>query len=228
MTTTTHPPRTARNRAPGTSTSASAGTSTRTPTGTSAARSTTTKPASGPASRPATRPAGKGSAAATRSAVRVTPAAPPRAPFVLLVLGLLGGALVSLLLLNTVLAEDAFTLTKLQRSNKLLNEQRQALQEEIAREESPTVLAQKARALGMVQPTRPAFVDARTGRVVGPRVRPVPHAAAAAAGAGGVVAVPGAVVPGDGVPGWREPTRSAGSSRVDTAATPNPSEGGAR
>jgi len=142
-------------------------------------------------------------------AARATPAAPPRAPFVLLVLGLLGGALVSLLLLNTVLAEDAFTLTKLQRSNKQLNEQRQALQEEIAREESPTVLAQKAKALGMVQPTRPAFVDAQTGRVVGSKVRPVPHAAAAAAGAGGVVGVPGAVVPGDGVPGWRGSGRQA-------------------
>ncbi|MCW2904080.1 MAG: hypothetical protein JWO67_6345, partial [Streptosporangiaceae bacterium] len=97
-----------------------------------------------------------------RSVIRTTgsPAvgaqsAPPRAPFVLLVVGLLGGALVSLLLLNTVLAEDAFTLTKLQRSNKQLGQQRQALQEEIAREESPEVLAQKAKALGMVQVTRP-------------------------------------------------------------------------
>lgn len=130
---------------------------------------------------------------------------PPRAPFVLLVVGLLGGALVSLLLLNTVLAEDAFTLTRLQRSNKQLTQQRQALQEEIAREEAPAVLAQKAKALGMVQPTRPAFVDAQARRVVGPRVRPVPHPAAAAAGAAGVVAVPGAVVPGDGVTGWNEP-----------------------
>ncbi|HEV7935405.1 MAG TPA: hypothetical protein VGP70_24205 [Actinomadura sp.] len=153
----------------------------------------------GRAASPA-RAAGRGTrAAAPRSqAAQAAQAAPPRAPFVLLVVGLLGGALVSLLLLNTVLAEDAFTLTKLQRGNKQLNQQRQALQEEIAREESPARLAQKAKALGMVQPSRPAFVDARTGRVVGPKVRPAPHAETAASAASGVVAVPGAVVVGDG------------------------------
>jgi hypothetical protein len=98
--------------------------------------------------------------------------------------------------LNTVLAQDAFTLTELQQSNNLLTQQRQALQEQIAREEAPERLAQKAKALGMIQPVRPAFVDARTGRVAGDTLRPVPHAAA------GVVGVPGAVVPGDGIPGW--------------------------
>src|SRR4051812_48154134 len=84
-------------------------------------------------------------AADTRTArVRVSAAragSTPRAPFVLLVVALLGGALVSLLLLNTVLAKDAFTLTELQQSNKLLTQQRQALQEQIAREESPERLA---------------------------------------------------------------------------------------
>jgi hypothetical protein len=175
--------------------------------------STGPKPASSP-TREATRPA-RGRTART-GRVRAAQTSPPRAPFVLLVVGLLGGALVSLLLLNTVLAEDAFTLTRLQRSNKQLNQQRQALQEEIAREEAPAVLAQKAKALGMVQPTRPAFVDAQTGRVVGPKVRPVPHAAAASAGAAGVVAVPGAVVPGDGITGWGDP------------AVPGAPEGGGR
>ncbi|GAA2100964.1 hypothetical protein [Actinomadura alba] len=167
-----------------------------------------TRPKASPPSREATRTGGAQPARAQspRTArVRSIQTAPPRAPFVLLVVGLLGGALVSLLLLNTVLAEDAFTLTKLQRSNKQLNQQRQALQEEIAREEAPERLAQKAKALGMVQPTRPAFVDEQARRVIGARVRPVPHPAAAAAGAAGVVAVPGAVVPGDGVTARGEP-----------------------
>ncbi|MGH3388052.1 MAG: hypothetical protein ACRDOO_04160, partial [Actinomadura sp.] len=121
MTTTTRPPRAARTGPPGTRSAAKP----------------TTEPTTGSGGRgtaPATRP--KPAAAPGRTVrrttaegpVRVAPAAPPRAPFVLLVLGLLGGALVSLLLLNTVLAEDAFTRTKLQRSNKQLNEQRQALQ----------------------------------------------------------------------------------------------------
>ena len=124
-------------------------------------------------------------------------AAPPRMPFVLLLVGLLGGALVSLLLLNTTLARDAFTLTELQRGNQQLLQQRQALQEEIAKEESPARFGQKAKALGMREPRQPAFVDAQTGHVVGSKVRPVPYPAAAAAAAAGVVGVPGAIVPGD-------------------------------
>ncbi|WP_433478447.1 hypothetical protein ACQPZP_16265 [Spirillospora sp. CA-142024] len=126
--------------------------------------------------------------------------APPRAPFVLLIVGLLGGALVSLLLLNTVLAKDAFTLTRLQQSNKQLDQQRQAYEEEIAREGSPQQLSNKAEALGMKQGEDPAFFSTDTGRANGGRIRPVPHAAAASAGAAGVLGVPGTVVPGDGVP----------------------------
>ncbi|GAA1813441.1 hypothetical protein [Actinomadura chokoriensis] len=137
------------------------------------------------------------------AAVRPRPAAAhraaPRAPFVLLIIGLLGGALVSLLLLNTVLAKDAFTLTRLQQSNKQLQQQRQALEEENAREGSPAGLSRKAKALGMKEAEDPAFFDTETGRASGGKIRPVPHAAAASAGAAGVVGVPGTVVPGDGV-----------------------------
>ncbi|NED58916.1 hypothetical protein G3I24_49545, partial [Micromonospora aurantiaca] len=87
--------------------------------------------------------------AAVRSRPAAAHRAAPRAPFVLLIIGLLGGALVSLLLLNTVLAKDAFTLTRLQQSNKQLQQQRQALEEENAREGSPAGLSRKAKALGM-------------------------------------------------------------------------------
>jgi hypothetical protein len=157
-------------------------------------------------------------------------ASPPRTPFALLVVGLLSGALVSLLLLNTVLAQDAFTLTELQHGNQQLIQQRQALQEEIAREESPARLSQRAKALGMSEPGRLAFVDAQTGQVVGPRVRPVPDAAAAAAAAAGVVGVPGATVPGDGVSTYAQPegTRSeaAGDASGPPGQAPALAEGG--
>ncbi|POM23997.1 Cell division protein FtsL [Actinomadura rubteroloni] len=133
-------------------------------------------------------------------AARPTRGSAPRAPFVLLIIGLLGGALVSLLLLNTVLAEDAFTLTRLQRDNKILAQQKQGLEEEIAREEAPESLRKKAEQLGMRQPDTLAWLDADTGRPIGGSMRPVPSAAAAAAGAAGVLGIPGAVVPGDGVP----------------------------
>jgi hypothetical protein len=136
-------------------------------------------------------------APAPRKAPERRAAAPPRAPFVLLVVGLLGGALVSLLLLNTVLAQDAFTLSELQRGNQQLSERREALQEDIARESSPEVLHQNALRLGMKDPQRPAFIDAPTGRTTESGARPpgVPDEAMAATAAAGVAGAPGALVP---------------------------------
>jgi hypothetical protein len=128
---------------------------------------------------------------------RTGPAPRARTPFVLLIVGLLAGALVSLLLLNTVLAQDAFTLSELQRGNHQLGERRQALQEEVDRESSPQGLHARARSLGMRDVPRPAFIDSRTGRVIEGGVRPpgVRDDAVAAAGATAVTGVPGAIVP---------------------------------
>ncbi|MGW2310311.1 hypothetical protein [Actinomadura luteofluorescens] len=144
-------------------------------------------------------PAKSTKAAKGATVSRRTGQAAPRAPFVLLIVGLLGGALVSLLLLNTVLAKDAFTLTRLQQSNKQLEQQRQAYEEEIAREGAPQQLSKKAEGLGMKQGKDPAFFSTEPGRPGG-TIRPVPQSAAASAGAAGVLGVPGTVIPGDGVP----------------------------
>jgi hypothetical protein len=73
----------------------------------------------------------------------------PQGPFAVLVVGLLGGALAGLLLLNTALAQQSFTRSELQRENQRLDERRQGLQEDIAREDGPEVLHAKARRLGM-------------------------------------------------------------------------------
>jgi hypothetical protein len=135
-------------------------------------------------------------AAAARSTARRTP---PRTPFVLLIIGLLGGALVSLLLLNTVLAKDAFTLTRLQQSNARLDQQQEALKEDIARGDSPEQLAKKAKELGQRPSTGAWYINADTGRGTGGGLRPVPDDAVASAGAAAVIGVPGTVVPGDGV-----------------------------
>ncbi|QXJ25395.1 hypothetical protein AGRA3207_006881 [Actinomadura graeca] len=163
-----------------------------------AARATPAKAAPvRPEPAPKAKETAKAPAAGARKAGRAARQAPPRAPFVLLICGLLGGALVSLLLLNTVLAKDAFTLTRLQQSNKMLEQQRQAYEEEIAREDSPQSIAGKARNLGMKPREGMAFVDGDTGRTSGPSLRPVPHSAAASAGAASVLGIPGTVVPGD-------------------------------
>lgn len=90
--------------------------------------------------------------------------AAPRAPFALLVVGLLGGALVGLLLLNTVLAQQSFTRSDLRQENQRLEERKQALQEDIARESSPEVLHEKARRLGMRDSGDPAATDPGAGR----------------------------------------------------------------
>lgn len=141
-----------------------------------------------------------GARAKAAAARRPRPAAQPRTPFVVLIVSLLAGALVSLLLLNTVLAQDAFELTRLQRNVTLLEQQRQALESEIAREESPQRLREKAENLGMTQPEQVGFIDSDGRRVGGGAVvRPVPHTAAAAAGAAAALGVPGMVIPGDGM-----------------------------
>lgn len=168
-----------------------------------------------PKTRPSTRPkATQKAGTASKAAGR------PRTPFVLLVLCLLGGALVSLLLLNTVLARDAYTLTALESNVRKLEQQKQALKENNLREAAPPQVAQKARNLGMVQPTQPAFIDPSNGTVTGPTLRPVPSPAAAAAAAAGVIGVPGAVVPGDGIPGWTGTPAPSGSAGSDTPAAP--------
>lgn len=91
----------------------------------------------------------------------------PRAPFVLLVVGLLGGGLVSLLLLNTVLAQDAFALHALRQRTATLEEREQALRQEVAQAEAPQTLARKARALGMVPAPGSAFIDTGRGKIIG-------------------------------------------------------------
>ncbi|MGE5137752.1 MAG: septum formation initiator family protein, partial [Gemmatimonadota bacterium] len=89
-----------------------------------------------------------------------------RTRFVFLVLGLLVGALISLLLINTVLATGSYQITALQRANVQLAQQRQALQAQIASEQTPAVLYRRARQLGMVAPPLTHFLDLRKGRII--------------------------------------------------------------
>ncbi|MEY9212998.1 hypothetical protein NI17_002930 [Thermobifida halotolerans] len=110
---------------------------------------------------------GRGTAAAggTRGARPHSPA--PRMPFVLLVLGLLGGALVTLLMLHAVLAEDTFEIATLQRENRELGQQEQALREKVMEAESPEAIAEAAEELGMRPGEEPRFLDLETGEVTG-------------------------------------------------------------
>ena len=88
-----------------------------------------------------------------------------RTPFVLLILGLLGGGLVCLLVINTTLSAASYQINNLQQGNTQLSQQQQALQQQIAKEEAPATIAAQAKKLGMVPEQRLSFVNARTGRV---------------------------------------------------------------
>jgi len=88
-----------------------------------------------------------------------------RMPFVLLLCGLLGGALISALVISTTLAEGSFQINKLQDSTSSLARQRQTLQEQVAQGQSAQVIEQRAAKLGMRRPNELQFVNLKTGKV---------------------------------------------------------------
>ena len=90
----------------------------------------------------------------------------PRMPFILLLVGLLGGAIVSLLVISTTLAQGAFRITNLQEQNASLVRQEQTLTNEIAQAGNPAVIAEKARQLGMRPNPLLGFIDPKTGKIV--------------------------------------------------------------
>jgi Na+-transporting NADH:ubiquinone oxidoreductase subunit NqrC len=87
-------------------------------------------------------------------------------PFILLLVGLLGGALVSLLVISTTLAQGAFRITNLQEQNANLARQEQTLTNEVAQAGNPAVIAKQAEQLGMRPNPYLGFIDLKTGKIV--------------------------------------------------------------
>ena len=88
----------------------------------------------------------------------------PRIPFVLLILGLLGGGLVCLLVVNTTLGATSFRISQLQSANASLARQEQGLLGQVANEQSPAGIEQRAYQLGMRAETGTNILDLRNGR----------------------------------------------------------------
>jgi hypothetical protein len=132
-------------------------------------RTAAARPATAPPvpRRGAPRPGGYPSASPrTARPLPVQPTAPEsRTRFVFLIVGLLGGGLLCLLMINTVLAAGSFRITALQQGNVPLAQRVQALQAQVAGEESPFSLAQRAAALGMVVQPRLHFLNLGQGRL---------------------------------------------------------------
>jgi cell division protein FtsB len=107
--------------------------------------------------------------------LRLVPAPGARASsgaYVVLLAMLLAAGLLGLLAVTTVLAQGSFATSDLTRKQDALAQREQALQQEVARLQSPQQLAAAATALGMVGTHNPVFIDTRTRRVLG-----VPQAA---------------------------------------------------
>ncbi|MEU3728665.1 septum formation initiator family protein [Streptomyces sp. NPDC033538] len=135
-----------------------------------------------------------------------------RAPFVLLVVVLLGGGLIGLLVLNSAMSEGSFQLDDLKQKTKELTDEEQALQRDIDAYSAPRALQRRARELGMVPGGDPAFL-APDGTVKG-SPGPAPAAATPLVLAPEALTAPPATAP---------PTTAATPTSTTTPApTPTP------
>ncbi|MEU4357575.1 hypothetical protein [Streptomyces virginiae] len=114
----------------------------------------------------------RGQAARIGRALGARPARPrpggqaARMPFVLLVVALLAGGLISLLLLNSALNEGSFQLTRLKKETTALTDEEQALQRDVDAHSAPDALQRRARELGLVPGGSPVFIGP-DGKVAG-------------------------------------------------------------
>ncbi|MBF8193305.1 hypothetical protein ITP53_48085 [Nonomuraea sp. K274] len=102
------------------------------------------RPGSESALRTRPRVTGQRSEQPSRPVPRRRPARRQRAPFVLLVVGLLCGGLVSLLLLNTMLAKDTITDASLREEIQVARREKEQIEQEYQLKTQPEVIAQLA------------------------------------------------------------------------------------
>ena len=121
-------------------------------------------------------PAGDGGAAARlaraarRARLTVVPtmrSRAPKVPFIALVSMVLVAGVVGLLLFNTSMQQASFARTSLQDQADLLSAREQTLALQLDDLGDPQRLAQQARDMGMVPAGNAAFLDLRTGKVIG-------------------------------------------------------------
>ncbi|OEJ35607.1 hypothetical protein [Streptomyces subrutilus] len=148
-------------------------------------------------------------------------------PFVLLVVALLGGGLISLLLLNSALNEGSFQLSRLKKETTALTDEEQALQRDVDAYSAPDALQRRAQELGLVPGGSPVFIGP-DGKITGtaaeaeaPPPAPSPSApapAAPSAAASAPSAAPSAAASAAPSPG----APSAPQSQPSQQPTPNP------
>ena len=90
---------------------------------------------------------------------------------VILLLGL-----IALLVINTSLAQGAFRISELTKQATELTQQRQALEKQLAEQQMPAVLEQRARAMGMIPHSVPVFLRLSDGAILGKAIPQVAQA----------------------------------------------------
>jgi len=143
-----------------------------------------------------------------------------RASFVLMMMALLAAGVATTLWLTTQAIADSYRLEQLRTTNANLAEQKEQLQRDVAKAESPASLAPAAQQLGMVPGGDPARIvvgpDGRTSLVGEPKKAkadaPVVPAAPPAAPAAGTQSQQGAPIEGDqpAVPAEEQPAQPGG------------------
>lgn len=132
-----------------------------------------------PAAYPPVRSRGHGSGSAAPRPRSVPAAAPrihlvrtpassrSRVPYVLFCMAIVAAAFIGVLLLNTTMARGSYEARDLQSQIAQLAQTEQALLAELDEKSSAASLGARARALGMVQDSTPAFVRLADGAIIG-------------------------------------------------------------
>jgi hypothetical protein len=110
-----------------------------------------------------------------------------RGVFALVVVGLLIAGMIVILVINTALAQGAFTVSELQNQQASLAQEEQLLSQAVAAAAAPDALEKSARAMGMVPSQTPVFLKVPSGKVLGK----------ATAAPGGTAAEPRLLTPAD-------------------------------
>ncbi|MFK0252996.1 hypothetical protein [Streptomyces sp. NPDC090445] len=147
-----------------------------------------------------------------------------RTPFVLLVVALLAGGLISLLLLNSALNEGSFQLSRLKKETTALTDEEQALQRDVDAYSAPDALQRRAQELGMVPGGSPAFVGP-DGKVTGTAAvaeSPTPAAPPPASPPAALPAASGTPSAPTGAPPQSPPPPNAPAVPGPAASSPQP------
>ncbi|MGW1022451.1 septum formation initiator family protein [Streptomyces sp. NPDC002577] len=170
------------------------------------------------------RPELRGRAARLARLLPTGPSQAARTPFVLLVVVLLGGGLITLLMLNSALNAGSFRLNDLKKDTTALTDEEQALQRDVDAYSAPEALQRRALELGMVPGGDPAFLNPDG------TVRGVPGAAATPSGWRLPAATPPEAVEGNtvspspavsGKPAGAASAKPSGTASSATTAKPS-------